>query len=67
MLKSLLPDFSVGCRRLTPGPSYLQACMQPNVEYIGTAIDPCTETGNVTSGGKQRDVDVIICATGFDV
>lgn len=28
---SVLPDFSVGCRRLTPGPGYLEALCEDNV------------------------------------
>lgn len=34
--EALLPNFSPGCRRLTPGPGYLKALTQPNVDFITT-------------------------------
>src|SRR5258706_9964960 len=38
ILKSLLPSFSVGCRRLTPGPGYLEALVEDNVDFIDAPI-----------------------------
>ncbi|KIV81308.1 hypothetical protein PV11_03501 [Exophiala sideris] len=67
ILSALIPDFPVGCRRLTPGPGYLEACIKENVEYISTSIKKITEQGIETVDGKERKVDLIICATGFDV
>jgi hypothetical protein len=60
----LVPDFSPNCRRLTPGPGYLEAIVQNNVDYIQTKIRRFTESGIETEDGKRRDVDAIICATG---
>lgn len=65
--EALTPDWVPGCRRLTPGPGYLEACVAPNVDYISTGIKRITEDGIETEDGKHRPVDVIICATGFDV
>jgi len=31
IFEQLLPNFPPGCRRLTPGPGYLEALVQPNV------------------------------------
>lgn len=67
ILRALLPDFPVGCRRLTPGPGYLEACQEENVEFIPTSIKRATATGLETVDGKHRDIDLLICATGFDV
>ena len=67
ILKTLLPDFPVGCRRLTPGPGYLEACMSDNVEYIGMPIKKVHPQGIETADGKIREVDLLICATGYDV
>ncbi|KAJ9642218.1 hypothetical protein H2204_002587 [Knufia peltigerae] len=64
--ESLLPDFPPGCRRLTPGPGYLEALCEDNVNFIPTKIERVNETGIQTVDGVQRDVDLIICATGFD-
>lgn len=60
----LIPDFSPHCRRLTPGPGYLEAITSPNVEFIPTPIKRFTERGIETVDGKIREVDAIICATG---
>ncbi|KAF4450287.1 hypothetical protein F53441_6570 [Fusarium austroafricanum] len=67
LLEHIVPDFSPNCRRLTPGPGYLEAITEDNVEYIRTRIRRFTETGIETEDGKQRDVDAIICATGANV
>ncbi|KAG5984173.1 hypothetical protein E4U55_005785 [Claviceps digitariae] len=64
LLEHLLPDFSPNCRRLTPGPGYLEAIAQENVEYVRTKIRRFTETGIETEDGTHRAVDAIICATG---
>ncbi|KAM5354102.1 hypothetical protein ACJ41O_000752 [Fusarium nematophilum] len=67
LLEDIIPDFSPNCRRLTPGPGYLEAITEDNVEYIRTRIKRFTETGIETEGGVQRDVDAVICATGANV
>ncbi|KAK7206465.1 hypothetical protein BZA70DRAFT_274294 [Myxozyma melibiosi] len=66
IFKALIPSFPPGCRRLTPGPGYLNSLVQPNVNFITTGIDHITETGLVTVDGVHREVDALICATGFD-
>ncbi|KAK2672805.1 FAD/NAD(P)-binding domain superfamily [Fusarium oxysporum f. sp. vasinfectum] len=67
LLESFSPSFGVGCRRLTPGPGYLEALSQPNVNFITQGIESINETGLKISGpeGRQIDVDVLVCATGF--
>ncbi|KID72740.1 uncharacterized protein G6M90_00g093000 [Metarhizium brunneum] len=60
----LVPDFSPNCRRLTPGPGYLEAIVQENVDYIQTKIRRFTASGIETEDGKHRAVDAVICATG---
>ena len=67
ILEDLVPDFSPNCRRLTPGPGYLEAITEDNVDYIRTTIKRFTETGIETVDGVQRDVDAIFCATGANV
>jgi cation diffusion facilitator CzcD-associated flavoprotein CzcO len=66
-IKRLIPDFSPHCRRLTPGPGYLEAITQENVEYIQTHIKQFTETGIETVDGKHREVDAIFAATGANI
>lgn len=66
LLQHFLPTFSPLCKRITPGPGYLEALTEDNVEVLFDPIDRVTETGIVTKDGTLRDVDAIICATGFN-
>ncbi|KAJ3519792.1 hypothetical protein NM208_g13982 [Fusarium decemcellulare] len=62
----LVPEFPPGCRRLTPGPGYLEALVEDNVKFISTKIKRVHPHGIETEDGTVREVDMIICATGFD-
>src|ERR1700744_6469730 len=62
----LIPEFPPLCKRLTPGPGYLEALVADNVHVIPTKIERIDETGILTTDGRHRPVDVIVCATGFD-
>ncbi|KAJ5307478.1 hypothetical protein N7476_008134 [Penicillium atrosanguineum] len=65
--EKLIPEFAVGCRRTTPGNGYLEALCSPKVEIIWGGIDSFNETGLLAANGEQRDVDTVICATGFNM
>lgn len=39
LLAKLIPDFPPNCRRLTPGPGYLEALRAPNVTFVQTPIE----------------------------
>ncbi|KAF8487669.1 hypothetical protein JB92DRAFT_3085502 [Gautieria morchelliformis] len=60
----LIPNFPVSCRRLTPGPGYLEALKI--VELVTETIKRLTPDGIETADGKHREFDIIACATGFD-
>lgn len=62
----LIPQWPVGCRRITPGVNYLESLTAENVEVVYGNIDAVTERGCVCDDGKEYAVDVLICATGFD-
>lgn len=62
----LKPNFPVGCRRLTPGPGYLESLVQDNVGFVTDGISQVCEDGIVDEKGNKRVYDVIVCATGFD-
>ncbi|KAK5746397.1 hypothetical protein LTR17_000777 [Elasticomyces elasticus] len=66
LLDHFLPDFSPLCKRLTPGPGYLEALTEDNVDVVTVPIKRVTTTGILTTDGKHRDVDAIVCATGFN-
>jgi hypothetical protein len=67
LLESIVPDFSVNCRRLTPGPGYLEALTEENVSFIRTPISHFTEEGIVDTTGVERKVDAVICSTGANI
>lgn len=62
----LVPSFPVGCRRQTPGPGFLEALIQDNIELRWDDISQITERGILTRSGDEFEYDVIVCATGFD-
>ncbi|KAK8251665.1 FAD/NAD(P)-binding domain-containing protein [Phyllosticta capitalensis] len=63
----LIPDWSVGCRRYTPGPGYLEALQAPNVNVVYGGVTEVLPNGCKTSTGEVFELDTLICATGFDV
>lgn len=65
--KLLIPEWSVGCRRITPGTDYLESLNDENVKVVYGEITKITETGVICNDGSgEHKVDVLICATGFD-
>ncbi|RAO68983.1 uncharacterized protein BHQ10_004995 [Talaromyces amestolkiae] len=64
--EAIEPQFTPGCRRLTPGPGYLEALTRDNVELVKKPIARFTRRGVVTTDGTEFEVDAIVCATGFD-
>ena len=64
--EKLIPGWSVGCRRLTPGVDYLGSLTKPNVEVVFGEINEVTEQGCLCDDRKEYPVDVLICAAGFD-
>lgn len=67
LCEQLIPDWTLGCRRLTPGEGYLESFLLPHVKLTKSHITTIDETGINTEDGKHYDLDVIVCATGFDV
>lgn len=66
LCSKLIPDWTLGCRRLTPGEGYLEAFLLPNVHLTQSPIAQITERGIQTKDAFY-ELDVIVCATGFDV
>lgn len=67
LVETLVPNFALGCRRMTPGSDYLQSLTRSNVEVITSSATALTEDGIIDESGKETKADVIICATGFEV
>ena len=67
LLEHIMPDdFFVGCRRPTPGNGYLEALTGPKTTAYTQQLQCITEKGFVDPDGNEHEVDIIICATGFD-
>ncbi|KAJ5733016.1 hypothetical protein N7533_013463 [Penicillium manginii] len=66
LIDDLIPAFPPACRRLTPGPGYLEALTDEKVDIIKSDIAKIDEKGIITADGQHRAVDAIVCATGFD-
>jgi cyclohexanone monooxygenase len=63
--KKLTPRFGVFCKRILISNDYYPAVASPNVEVITERIGRITESGIVTVDGVDREVDVVVLATGF--
>ena len=68
VFQSLCPQekYPPGCRRLTPGPGYLEAMVEDNVQAVTSGVVRVTENGIYDDQGTFHEVDAIIYATGFD-
>ncbi|EXJ78167.1 cyclohexanone monooxygenase [Capronia epimyces CBS 606.96] len=62
----LIPSWSVGCRRLTPGINYLESLSHEKVTVVNGDITCITDKGPRDSDGNDHTIDVLVCATGFD-
>ena len=63
----LTPSIPWGCFRPLFSNDYYPAFNRPNVELVTAGIDRITPNGIVTVDGVEREVDVIVCATGYVV
>jgi hypothetical protein len=67
LVEKMIPkNFNPGCRRPTPAPGYLEALVADNASIFTDPIGSITKTGFIDHEGEEHQVDVIICATGFD-
>ncbi|OQV06038.1 hypothetical protein CLAIMM_10676 [Cladophialophora immunda] len=67
LMDKLIPsNFGVGCRRPTPGNGFLEALTLDKTTVLTEEIQEVTRNGFVDGQGNAREVDVVICATGFD-
>ncbi|MFZ1161778.1 flavin-containing monooxygenase [Mycobacterium sp.] len=63
--RKLTPDHPMGCKRLVFSSDYLAALSQPHVEVLSSPARYLRERSLVMQDGTERDVDVVVCATGY--
>jgi cyclohexanone monooxygenase len=63
--RALTPDHPMGCKRLVFSSDYLAALSQPQVEVLSSPARYLRERSLVMQDGTERDVDVVVCATGY--
>ena len=59
------PDYTIGCKRILISNTWYPALNRDNVDLVTEGIARVTPRGIVTTDGQEREVDVIIVATGF--
>jgi cation diffusion facilitator CzcD-associated flavoprotein CzcO len=63
--RKLTPDYDFGCKRPSVSNDYLRSFNRDNVELVTDPIARVTAAGIRTADGTEREVDVIVLATGF--
>lgn len=62
----LTPRYPLGCKRIIYSNDYFRALALPQSELVTEAITAVTAKGVQTLDGREHELDVLVCATGFD-
>ncbi len=62
----LTPSYTMGCKRILPTNDWYPTLQRDNVELVTDPIVEVRPGGVVTGDGKERPVDAIVLATGFE-
>ena len=65
--EKLIPGYSFFCKRPSFSNVYFPIYNRDDVELITDPIDHITETAIVTRDGTTREIDALVCATGYAV
>lgn len=63
--EQLTPDHPLGCKRLVFSSDFIPTLSLPNVEVVSSPARALRARSLVTEDGRELDVDVVICATGY--
>jgi cation diffusion facilitator CzcD-associated flavoprotein CzcO len=61
----LTPNYQFGCKRVLISNDFYPALQRPNVEFVTDGIREIREHSIITQDGTERQIDVLIYATGF--
>lgn len=65
--EKLIPSYAYFCKRPSFSNTFYATLNRPNVELVTDSIDRVTKCCVVTSDGREREIDVLVCATGYQV
>ncbi|WP_035366188.1 flavin-containing monooxygenase [Acinetobacter calcoaceticus] len=65
--EKLLPDFTIGCKRILQSNRWYPALSQPNVNVLRSGVKEVQGNILIASDGTKHEVDAIIFGTGFEV
>jgi cyclohexanone monooxygenase len=64
--EKLTPRYPMGCKRILPTNDYYAALCRENVDVVTDGIVEVRAHSIATKDGTEREVDAIVCATGFE-
>lgn len=67
LVEKLVPDYAPMARRPVVDNGWYTSLTRDNVELVTDSIRQLTATGIETVDGLEREVDIVITATGFDI
>ncbi|HSE09292.1 MAG TPA: NAD(P)/FAD-dependent oxidoreductase [Nocardioidaceae bacterium] len=63
--EKVTPTFEIGCKRILISNDWYPALERDNVDLVTEGIDKVTGSSIVTRDGVEREIDVLVVATGF--
>ena len=63
--EKVTPTYQIGCKRILISNTYYPALAAVNVDVVTDRIARVTDSSIVTADGVEREIDVLIVATGF--
>ncbi|KAI7858157.1 hypothetical protein BDC45DRAFT_602757 [Circinella umbellata] len=67
LIPKLIPNFPLGCKRITRSESYLETLAKENVSLIQSGIKSIQGRTIIDNEGNEVEVDILVLATGYDV
>ena len=67
LVPKLIPDYEFGCKRPLVTQHFYPSLNRDNVSVITEGIDRLTPAGILSSEGTEREYDIIVMATGYDL
>ncbi|WP_460606287.1 flavin-containing monooxygenase [Jatrophihabitans fulvus] len=65
--RAVTPDWQIGCKRILISNTWYPTLARDDVELVTDGIAQIRENSIVTRDGTEREIDVLIVATGFHV